>query len=335
MHSIRDPGLSVFVAAAALTAWGLVGLLGPAPGYTDALFEPDYTISFVPPGGPLEEAGVQTGDSVVAVEGIPVQELGMYSRWPRSLARRPGESIRMTLDRDGARVDVDVTYRDRPAGVTRARRIALLTALLFLWAGVWVFASVPSSPATTLLILGFAMAVGAPGPDIGVWNGVRDHLQAAGMTLAALLLARFFLEFPRPKRIVQSRDFGIALFLPWAALLACLAIELVFHPRFYHTFGGFAGILLIGYILTAAAAAIHTAIRLPRSELRTSGMTLIFGGFAVALLPNLFAIGGWFAGFSTPGQQYFPLLLALVPLALALAVRRHASSAGRGPSGAT
>ena len=87
-------------AAAVILTWGIVGLFsGTDAGYTDALFEPDYTILHVPDGGPLDEAGFQPGDSVVTVEGIPVTELGMYSRWHRSLSRRPGESLTMVVER--------------------------------------------------------------------------------------------------------------------------------------------------------------------------------------------------------------------------------------------
>ena len=78
--------------AALVSAWGVAGFLSAASGYTDALYEPDYTIQHVPEGGVLAQGGFQRGDTVVAVEGIPVEDLGMYSRWPRSLIRGPGES---------------------------------------------------------------------------------------------------------------------------------------------------------------------------------------------------------------------------------------------------
>ena len=102
------------IAAVILTVGGFMGVFGNKAGYTDALFEPDYTIQYAPSDGPLAEAGFQSGDSVISVEGIPVVELGMYSRWPKSLARAPGESLTMTVERDGQRVTGEIIYRDRP-----------------------------------------------------------------------------------------------------------------------------------------------------------------------------------------------------------------------------
>ena len=77
----------VLAATAVILSWGVAGLLQEPDGFTDALYGPDYTISETRPGSVLEEAGFQARDSVVTVEGIPVVELGMYSRWPRSLSR--------------------------------------------------------------------------------------------------------------------------------------------------------------------------------------------------------------------------------------------------------
>jgi len=47
---------------------------------------------------------------VVSVEGTPVEELGMESRWPRRLAPRIGQSLRFVVDRNGETVPIDVVY---------------------------------------------------------------------------------------------------------------------------------------------------------------------------------------------------------------------------------
>ena len=73
------------VATIAIVAWGVAGHFDRLDdGRFDPLFEPDYTIQHAPEGGTHALAGFRNGDSVVSVEGIPVVELGMYSRWPRS-----------------------------------------------------------------------------------------------------------------------------------------------------------------------------------------------------------------------------------------------------------
>lgn len=320
--------VAAILAVTAVTAWGFVGALAPRPGFTDALFEPDYTIRFAPEGGPLDEAGFQPGDSVISVAGIPVVELGMYSRWPRSLSRQPGEALRMVVERDGERYEGAVVFRE-PPGSPGLRLRVLAVGLSFLWFGLWAFLTTPSPHSTTLLIMGLALGLGMPAPEMWTWNGVRDHLQVAGTTLWALLLLRFFLFFPEPKRVTRRRGVDLVLFAPWTVLLACLALELAFHPRFYHTFGGFAGLLLVAYLVLALVAVIHTVRRTPATRLRASGMGIILLGIAVALIPNLVTVAAWLIppGFKVPGDEYYPLLAAVIPLSMALGVRRHARAA--------
>jgi hypothetical protein len=320
-HGIRILTLAV---ATALTLWALVGVFGPKAGYTDALFEPDYTIQHSFPGGPLDEAGFQMGDSVISVEGIPVVELGMYSRWPRSLSRQPGESLSMVVERNGERVAGDIVFRERPTGGRKLQFGGILVGLSFLWFGVWVFLTVPSPPARQLLWLGLATGVALPGPDLGSWNGVRDHLQLAGVSLWILLLLCFFLSFPKAKKIMEGHLTSVLLFAPWVVLLGCLGIELAFHPRFYHSFGAFSGLLMLGYAALTLAAVLHTLIKTPGSDLRESGMGTILVGVGVAVVALL--VWGLDAFFlqMIPGSDWLPLLTAAIPMSLALGVRQAA-----------
>ena len=322
----------VVVLAAVISLYALANQFGEGEGYTDALYWHDYTLPEVPPGGPLEEAGFLPGDSVVSVEGIPVEELGMYSRWPRSLARRPGETLTMTVMRGGERVSGEIRYRERPQGVRRMQLGGLFVAFSFLWAGVWAFLTIPSSHSTRLAAMGFALGVAVPGPNLGIWNGVRDHIQLAGMVLFTLLLLRFFLNFPEPKRIARGHLSGILLYLPWLILLGCLGVELAFHPRFYHAFGGFSSLLMLAYTALAVVALLHTWFVSSRDELSASGMSRVLmgvglglGGLLVwvvdaALLPTVdLPLSGW-----------LPLLLAAIPIGMALGVRHGAAEGYQG-----
>jgi len=311
--------------AVALTLWGFAGAFATHVGYTDALYWPDYTLPYVEPGGVLEEAGFQPGDSVVSVEGIPVTTLGMYSRWPRSLSRRPGESIEMVAERDGRLVSGVVVYRERPARVAKTHAVVATVALAFLWLGMWTLFTTPTPHASRLALIGLVVAVGLPGPNLGTWNGVRDHVQVAGEVLWLVLMLRFFLHFPVEKEAARHRLVGIALWAPWLVLLGCLAVELAYHPRYYHSFGGFIGILLLAYAVLALAAVGHTWATLSRAELRASGMGFVLLAILVAVVPNLVAIAGWLVppGFDTPGQSAFPYLIALIPVGMALGVRRN------------
>ena len=317
----------ILTTAVILTVSGLVGVFGNKAGYTDALFEPDYTILHAPPDGPLAEAGFQPGDSVITVEGMPVGELGMYSRWPKSLARSPGESLTMIVDRDGQMVTGEIVFRDRPPGAWKIQFGALLVFLSFLWAGVWALLTIPSAHAARLVALGLAAGLAVPTPSMGSWNGLTEHIHMAAMVLWTILLLRFFLFFPKPKRVAQAHLTTVVIYAPWVVLLGCLVAELIFHPRFYHTFGWYTGVLMFGYVLLAVVALVHSWVKTPREEVGASGLGMVLAGVG-------FGVGGvllWavdallLQGFDIPGSNWAPILFGVIPIGMALGVRKVAS----------
>lgn len=63
-------------------------------------------------GGPAEKAGVQTGDRIIAVNGVPVEDLaGLWREmWSSGSA---GAQVRLTLGREGREITVAVASSDR------------------------------------------------------------------------------------------------------------------------------------------------------------------------------------------------------------------------------
>jgi len=314
------------IAAVILTIGGFMGVFGNKAGYTDALFEPDYTILYAPDDGPLAEAGFQAGDSVISVEGIPVVDLGMYSRWPKSLARAPGDSLTMTVEREGQTVTGEIIYRDRPLSSWKMQFGSLLVFLSFLWAGAWALLKIPSVSAARLATLGLAAGLAVPTPHMGSWNGLAEHVHMAAMVLWTILLLRFFLFFPKPKRIAEAHLSTAVIYAPWMILLGCLAAELIFHPRFYHTFGWYTGLLMLIYVVLAVVALIHSWVKTPGQELKASGLGLVLGGVAIG-------VGGvllWVVdalllqGFDIPGSNWAPVFFGVIPIGMALGVRKAA-----------
>jgi regulator of sigma E protease len=79
--------------------------------------QPSTTIGDVLPGSPAEEAGMETGSTIVAVERTEVRS---FEQVRQVLAERPAETVAVTIERDGARDDVGLTTAvvvdDVPAG---------------------------------------------------------------------------------------------------------------------------------------------------------------------------------------------------------------------------
>ncbi len=319
----------ILAAAVAISIWGIVGFVaGLGGGYTNALFEPTYVMGRVEEGGPLDEAGFEPGDSAVSVEGIPIVDLGMYSRWPNSLNRQPGESLTLTVERNGELVSGEVVFRATPTGTLKMRAGGMIIAYSFLWFGIWALLTAKTSHAQRLAVIGLVLALGMPGPDMGSWAGAAGHLQTGATALWTLLLLRFFLLFPKPKRTGTSRLATGMLYGAWVILLLCFALELVYHPRFYHTFGAYTGILMLGYSVLAIAAVIHTVVKTPRRELAESGMGIIFLGVVVAVVGTSIAFIDWafLWTIDIPGSPWLAMTMAAIPLAMAMAVKRHAET---------
>jgi regulator of sigma E protease len=68
-------------------------------------------IGEVQPGSPAEASGLLPGDLVVDADGIPVKD---WEAWVKFVRARPGEDIRVTVDRDGTRLELEL----RPAAET-------------------------------------------------------------------------------------------------------------------------------------------------------------------------------------------------------------------------
>ncbi len=315
------------VAVVAITAWAIVGVFDRSGwGRYDPLFQPDYTILHAPEGRTLESAGFQQGDSVISVEGIPVEELGMYSRWPRSLRRKPGESLTLVVDREGQTLSADIVLRDPRAGNNNLLLGGSVILLAFVGAGLWALFSTGSIHGVRLAYIGLTPAAAIPGPYLGGWDGVAMHFQVAMFVLWTLLLLRFFLLFPQTKRIGQNRVATALIFGGWLVLIVTLILELIFHPRFYHTFGPLYGLLMFVYSVFAVAALIHTLIKTPKGQQRESGMRIILTGAMAGLIPTIVAeVDRMFLwNIDIPGSSWFPLALGAIPISMAIAVRRQA-----------
>ncbi len=321
----RSRRLLLLAGAAGFVVWGAMGLcLGPRRGFSGGLYTPEYTVPGVLPGSAAAKAGFEPGDRVISVEGIPVERLGMESRWPRSLAPGLGDSRRFLVERKSGRVLLNVQYGPPPRGVLSLRLGPAIFGFSFLGLGLWTLVTVRSRPAQTLAQIGFAGGIAAAtglGPHLGgFWNGVQDHVSAAAAVLMFVLLLRFFVTFPRPKPVGDSRAARYAVLGTWICLVAFLIVELVVHPALYYTTGSVISPLVLAYGILIRVAIGHTLTKTPRAELHASGVDLIVGG----LVAPLIAIAAAFvSGARFPGWAY-ALATVSIPLTMAIAVRGHA-----------
>ncbi|MEZ6059484.1 MAG: PDZ domain-containing protein [Planctomycetaceae bacterium] len=74
-------------------------------------------VSTVHPGSAADEAGIRKGDRIVAAAGSQIERFGVFEAIIRS--RYAGESLPLTIDRDGTTRDVTVTLGDRLPPIDR------------------------------------------------------------------------------------------------------------------------------------------------------------------------------------------------------------------------
>lgn len=75
---------------------------------------PDFdrtTISAIAPGSPAEAAGLMPGDMILSVDGLPVAG---YPTLQEAIAQRLDQSVRLTVDRDGQILTLELVPRSAP-----------------------------------------------------------------------------------------------------------------------------------------------------------------------------------------------------------------------------
>jgi hypothetical protein len=317
----------LLAASLVLAAWSVAGLIQrPSVGRGGFMYRLNYVVEVVTPGGVADQAGLKPGDRLISMDGRPIERLPMQSRWPRT---RVGETRHFVVERDGQTVNVDIVFGPPSHESDALRLIAAIVALGFLGFGLWAVYAAPSPPALLLALLGLAAfgAVSATSVDLGgLWNAVPEHVQLACAVLWPLLFQRFFLVFPKPKRVGVSRPAEWAMLGTMLLFLALLVLEPFVHPRLYRATWPLGSLLMLGYLVLALVALTHTAVTTTRSERRESGVGLVLVGFLVAVAATLAPVATEMLapGVHVPGLRYLPVLIVAIPCTMALAVRRHA-----------
>jgi Zn-dependent M28 family amino/carboxypeptidase len=89
---------------------GYGAYLGTIPDYMQT--EGGVLLSGVRAGGPAEKAGMKGGDVIIKFDGVGIGNIYDYTFALRS--RKPGQSVRITVKRDGKDVDLVATLGTRP-----------------------------------------------------------------------------------------------------------------------------------------------------------------------------------------------------------------------------
>ena len=282
-----------------------------------------------------DRAGVEAGDVLLAVDGIPVQSTGDLAE--RLHARQLADHVAYTLLRlDQSRL-IDVTLQPAPGTETRLYLVLAGIGVFTLLVGAAVRLRRPESPATLHF---FWLGVAFFGMFAFSFSGRLDRLDwvfywadAVSTLMLAPLFVHFALVFPerapgivrkRPGRLLTPIVYAPAVMLGafQAAALAGDAGSTVFTTAIEQLWR-----LEIAYLAVCVAGGlvlmILTLRRVPsvtsKRQLRWIVWGAVMGG-----LP--FVVGyavPWSLGFDTVPLDLTAIPLSLIPLAFAAAIVRY------------
>ena len=329
-----------FLALAVLfLIWGALGVIDqrkvPYSGY---ITDGNNTVTRVDPGSPADRAGLQVGDNIRSIAGIPVENA-------RALAARPrpaiGETWTLVVDRYATAPvtseaspttrNVDLTFTGLQAKQKFLVFAATLIGLCFIVFGLWPYMKVPSRSATLLALVGLFLGVaffGGPYLQSYVLRSTAFAVLTVLIILSLAFLLHYMIEFPRPKAILARKYTLKAVYVP-AILVALFGLFIfIFQPTATSTLNIIArslfGLLLVAYFGLAVIAMIHSYAKADARQRSAYGLNLMLLGVLVGLLPiTVAALVGVIAPRDVlPGADFYFLTLVLIPLALAVATMK-------------
>ncbi|MFN8548450.1 MAG: SpoIIE family protein phosphatase [Candidatus Eisenbacteria bacterium] len=324
-------GLLLLFAMATAAAMGFEATRIPHHPYL-GMTEHGAEIALIASGGPAEQAGLQSRDRLVEIDGRDVERMADPSRVLRAAGTRP---IRLLLDRHGRRIEATLIPTALPAGEVAWQYAYFLTALLILAVGTVVFSQKPTR--LTTVFFGTCLALSAllfhPWTPPGAWgeSANRVALELCAALLPGLLL-HFFLLFPyerlalarRPGILAAVYGPGVLFFflgsfsaeqyarIGWKGELVRSAVEAV------------AALNVLALIVIAVALFVRTYRASPLPSVRRK-LKVTLWGTLLGLCPLIFVISAhtlW-PNLAVPGDRLATLMVFFLPASFGYAIVRH------------
>lgn len=326
---------TVFTAAAAfVVVWAILGFMDVS-NFTTSGYSTDFdnNVTQVVDGGPAAMAGMQVGDRIRSVNGVPVEDSRGMSAMPRPSV---GETRAIVVGRGGQDADVALTYDAQSGSQSVNSYIGILIGLAFMGMGLWAFLTAPGRNTRILALAGaFFGIVLTGGPYLGtsMLANIVGGLIFLCVAMAFAALLHFMIVFPdKPdpnKWIVYGPGALIGLFV--------LGLG-IFQPDATSGLNRFVQILFVvwifGYIGLALFHMVRTWIRASAEGRSRHGLTTLLVGTVVGLGILLLSalVGILLPTVTIPGGQWLSISLALVPIAAALAAVKSARADAGAPA---
>jgi hypothetical protein len=321
------------IAAVLVAVWGIMGLMDqsnvPYSGYfTDG----NNTVTQILPDSPAEAAGLAVGDYLTMSGGIAVEDAKALSERPRAAI---GETRTLVVERDGATVNVELTFSQLAGRANMLAYVAALMGFCFLIFGVLPYAKAQTSNTRLVALMGIGLAFAfLPGP---YFESFAVRTAAGSLTLVAILfgfafLMHFMVSYPTPKAWTAKSWASKAIY--WPAMLVSLVIVYMIVMRPDATSGlntavnMMFGVFVVYYFGAAILSMFKSYSAASPADRSSQGLSLMLVGVLVGMVPvTLASLVGIFAPQAVlPGSQFYFVTMVLIPITLYLAVSRDSGA---------
>ncbi len=278
----------------------------------------------VEPASPGAAAGIQVGDRLTHVDGVPIHDVV-----PLFGTKRAGDTLSFSLIRDGAAQTIDVILETPPLGV-RVRHLSYLAIAFAFWlVGAVVLGRRPAqtvprlffalcmTTATTLAVLGLS--------EIQL-DWASRLVNVCVLFLSALFI-HFHAEFPRRKQTRVRRPFLVALYvisLGSSILYAFVGPRQLGRSAWFPLLRSVIRLYFAAAIVVGLGLLLHTYRGTDYGPVCRRVRLVLFGTF-VALMPVvlLSLVPVALQGYPIVPDEIVALSLVVIPLVYSYGILRH------------
>jgi PDZ domain len=320
------PFAGMVITALVLSVIGIVDL--PSTPYSGYEVSADYKVVRVAPNSPADRAGLQVGDSIIGIGGVPTENLHQLSKQPRT---EINVDQKLTVFRNGWPYEFLIRQASLPVKDLFLAWAGNLMAFVMLALGFTVYWKRPGKVSSLFFLFNLCFALAFMTPPYLETFFLRNIVRVNFLLFLTMGFAFFLhltLVFPKPKPAVIETPVELLIYLPAPVLAIAYLVLRLLHPKAdlisNLIMQDLFAMLILAVLALALAAVIHSYWKATPQE-RSQGLgVILLGSLLGIILPAIEFIMGTFAPqLRLPGREYYPVLAILVPLSFYWALWKY------------